>query len=64
MLTPELIRTLEKHEAVELSSLAAYVQALGGCLEVAVVFGVRRYPLDLSVAALASVEPDAPADEL
>lgn len=63
LLTPERITSLERHEAIDLCALAAYVQALGGHLEIAAVFGVRRYPLDLSEGAASSVRRDAPSDD-
>ena len=62
-LSLERIATIERHSEIDLTSLAAYIKALGGHLEVAAVFGVRRYPLDLSAEALSSVVPDAELED-
>lgn len=64
VLTPERLRSLEAHQDLDLEGLAAYVKALGGHLEVAAVFGVRRYPLDLSTQAADSVAPDEVPEEI
>jgi transcriptional regulator with XRE-family HTH domain len=47
---------LERRTDHLISTLQRYVAALGGHLEVAAIFGSRRYPLQLEVG-----EPEAPA---
>ncbi|OQX68959.1 MAG: hypothetical protein B6A08_07465 [Sorangiineae bacterium NIC37A_2] len=64
VLTSERLSALEAHRDLDLDALSAYVRALGGHLEVAAVFGVRRYPLDLSPQAAEGVEPDEIPDDL
>ena len=58
---------LERRTDHLLSTLQRYVQALGGQLEVAAIFGSRRYPLELGtqeVAATPGLDVDlAPAND-
>lgn len=54
---------LERRTDHLISTLQRYVAAMGGHLEVAAIFGSRRYPLDLNGAAQSgprSIELDAP----
>jgi len=41
------VSRLEARRDVKLSTLGRYASALGGVVEVAVIVGERRYPLDL-----------------
>lgn len=54
---------LERRTDHLLSTLQRYVAAMGGHLEVAAIFGSRRYPLDLNGTAQSgpqSIDLDAP----
>lgn len=46
-ITQPTISLLEHAHNVELATLQSYIQALGGTMEVAAVFGEERFPLTL-----------------